>query len=121
MLQGGRRLVEIIVNGRAVASREVAADGQIHDLQFTVPIERSSWVALRHFPQLHTNPVNVLIEDQSIRASRASALWCIETIELLWQNRRNRISGAERDQARETFDRAIARYRQIANESPPAQ
>ena len=42
----------------------------------TVPIERSSWVALRHFPQMHTNPVEVLVGGRPIRASRRSALWC---------------------------------------------
>jgi hypothetical protein len=117
MLQGGDRLVEIVVNGRAVASREVPADGEIHDLEFAIPIDRSSWVALRHFPQLHTNPVNVIVAGRPIRASRNSALWCIETIEQLWRNRRNAIAAAERDVARKTFDRAIDRYRQIASEA----
>jgi hypothetical protein len=117
MLNGGRRLVEIVVNGQAVASRDIPADGQIQDLEFTIPIDRSSWVALRHFPQLHTNPVNVLVADQPIRASRESAQWCIDMIELLWTNRRNRIAPDERDEARKTFDRAIERYRQIAREA----
>jgi hypothetical protein len=117
VLKGGRRLVEIVVNGQVVASREVSADSQIHELEFTIPIERSSWVALRHFPQLHTNPVNVLVGEQPIRASRASALWCIETIDLLWRNRQRSIVPAEREEAKATFDRAIARYRQIAREA----
>ncbi|MEX2141940.1 MAG: CehA/McbA family metallohydrolase [Pirellulales bacterium] len=121
VLRGGRRLVEIVVNGRAVASREVLADGQIHDLDFTIPIDRSSWVGLRHFPQLHTNPVNVLVADQPIRASRDSALWCIETINLLWRNRQNRIAPPERDEARKTFDRALDRYRRIAREAVDRQ
>ena len=117
MQTGGRRLVEIVVNGQAIASQEVSADGKIHDLEFTIPIHRSSWVALRHFPQLHTNPVNVLVGDKPIRASRASAQWCVEMIELLWTNRRNRIAAAEREEARKTFDRAIERYRQIARQA----
>jgi hypothetical protein len=117
MQTGGRRLVEIVVNGRAVASHEVPADGKIHDLEFTIPIDRSSWVALRHFPQLHTNPVNVLVADQPIRASRDSAQWCIETIDLLWRNRQRTIAPAERAEAKATFDRAIDRYREIASEA----
>jgi hypothetical protein len=117
MLIGGHRLVEIVVNGRAVASRDVPADGKIHELEFNIPVDRSSWVALRHFPQLHTNPVNVLVHEKPIRASRASALWCIETIELLWKNRQRNIAPAERDEAKATFDRAIERYRQIASEA----
>jgi hypothetical protein len=117
MQTGGRRLVEIVVNGQAVASHEVPADGKSHDLEFTIPIDRSSWVALRRFPQLHTNPVNVLVGDKPIRASQESAQWCVEMTNLLWQNRRNRISSAERGEARQTFDRAIERYRQIAREA----
>jgi hypothetical protein len=115
---GGERLIEVVVNGRAVASRNVPADGKIHELTFTVPIERSSWVALRHFPQLHTNPVNVIVADKPVRASRASALWCIETIELLWQNRQMRISASEREAASAAFQRAIERFRQIAQQAP---
>jgi hypothetical protein len=119
MVKGGGRLVEIVVNGAVIDSRRVEADGKPHELEFTIPIERSSWVALRHFPQLHTNPVNVLVAGRPIRASRSSALWCIETIELLWKNRQNRISPAERGAAQETFQRAIGRYREIAEQAHP--
>lgn len=115
---GGERLVDLVVNGVAVASRAIPADGKIHGVEFRVPIERSSWVALRHFPQMHTNPVNVLVNGQPIRASRASARWCIETIELLWQLRQARIATHEREEAERTFTRAIERYRRIADESP---
>jgi hypothetical protein len=117
MLRGGPRLIEIVVNGQPVAKREIPADGQIHDLEFDISIARSSWVALRHFPQLHTNPVNVLVADRPIRASRQSAQWCQDVIELLWKNRERAISPAERPAARAAFDRALARYRQIASES----
>src|SRR5439155_16777739 len=79
------RLVEVIVNGKVVASKQVPADDQTHDLTFDIDVERSSWVALRNFPQLHTNPVNVTIGGQPIRASRKSALWCAYCIEQLWR------------------------------------
>lgn len=114
---GKQRLVELIINGRAVASREVPADDQAHDLEFSVQIDRSSWVALRHFPQLHTNPVNVLVGRQPIRASRNSALWCIGCIEQLWRSRGQNIAAAEREEARRTFGEAIDRYRKIAQEA----
>jgi hypothetical protein len=120
MLRGGVRLVEIVVNGLPVASREVPADGKLHDLAFEVPIEQSSWVALRHFPELHTNPVNVLVAERPIRASRASAEWCLAAIDLLWKNRERTIAPAERDAARAAFDRARAVYRRIAAEAGPA-
>lgn len=114
---GGEREVEIVSNGRPVAKQTVPADGKVHELAFDVPLTESSWIALRQFPQLHTNPVNVLINDRPIRASRDSARWCEQTIELLWKNREKNIAAAERDVARETFDRATARFREIANES----
>ena len=77
----------MIVNGQAVATKEVPADDKEHDLTFTVPVERSSWIALRHFPQMHTNPVSVLVGGEPIRASRKSAQWCLGTIEQLWRER----------------------------------
>ncbi len=116
--RGGKRLVELVVNGVAVASKEVPADDQLHELTFSVPIERSSWVALRHFPQLHTNPVPVRVAGQPIRASRQSALWCVGCIEQLWRARGQRIAAAERDEAHRTFLRAIEVYRKIAAEAP---
>ena len=118
-VKGGRRLVEVVVNGVPVASQHVPADGATHELEWTVPIRGSSWVALRHFPQMHTNPVNVLLAGRPIRASRKSAEWCIETIKQLWRARSRRIAPSERPVADETFQRAMARYHQIAAEAPP--
>jgi hypothetical protein len=111
------RLVEVVVNGRAVAAREVPADDRIHELEVAVPIEQSSWVALRQFPQLHTNPVEVIVAGRPIRASRRSAFWCAGVIEQLWRSRSRVIAPGERAEARATFDRAIEQYRQIAAEA----
>lgn len=115
---GGIRRVELIVNGSPRASIDVPADDRIHDLRFDVPIERSSWVALRHFPQMHTNPVTVRLAGQPIRASRPSALWCVACIEQLWRARGRVIRADERDTAHATFLQAIEVYRKIAAESP---
>ena len=118
LISGGERLIEIIVNGQPVASQKVPADGQPHDLKFDVPISRSSWIALRHFPQLHTNPVNVIVADKPIRASRDSARWCDEVIDVLWKNRQKVIPEAERAEAFSVFEKARATYRRIAAEAP---
>jgi hypothetical protein len=112
------RRVELVVNGHAVQSKEVPADDQVHELTFEAPIDRSSWVALREFPQLHTNPVNVLVAGKPIRASRKSALWCAGTIEQLWRARERKIAEPERDEAHQTFLRAIEHYKKIAAEAP---
>jgi hypothetical protein len=115
---GKTRKVELVVNGVAVASKDVPADDKTHDISFDVNIDRSSWVALRHFPQMHTNPVNVLVGGKPVRASRKSALWCAATIEQLWRVRGPGIAKAERDEAEKTFKKAIEAYHQIAAECP---
>lgn len=116
--RGKTRKVELVVNGQAVASQEVPADDREHEVTFDVPVARSSWVALRHLPQMHTNPVTVLVGGQPIRASRASAQWCVAVIEQLWRVRGPGIAAAERAEAEVTFKKAIDRYRQIAAECP---
>ena len=116
-VKGGERLVELVANGKVVASAAVPADAQLHELTFDVPIERSSWVALRQFPQLHTNPVNVIVAGAPIRASRASAQWCAEAVELLWENRSRLIAEPERPAARAAYERAVETYRQRAEEA----
>jgi hypothetical protein len=108
----------VVLNGRAIACREVPADDHVHELEFKVSIRASSWVALRHFPQLHTNPVDILVGGQPIRASRLSASWCVQAAEQLWKARGRAISPGERDEARRAFDKATALYRRIASEVP---
>jgi hypothetical protein len=115
---GNKRLVEVVVNGKAVASKEVPADDKTHDLTFSIDMDRSSWVTLRSFPQMHTNPVNVIVDGKPIRASRRSALWCIGTIEQLWRVRQKAIAENERTEAEQTFQRAIQMYRKIVEECP---
>lgn len=117
-MRGGERQIEVVANGVPVATKSVPADGKVHELEFEIPLERSSWIALRQFPQLHTNPVNIIVGGKPIRASRSSARWCAETIELLWKNRENKILPAERDAARQTFQNALKKYRTLAAEAP---
>jgi hypothetical protein len=116
-VQGGERLVEIIVNGQVAASQKVPADGRVQDLRFDIPVKSSSWIALRQFPQLHTNPVSVLVAGKPIRAARSSALWCAESVRLLWKNRQRFISEAERPEARVTYERALSDFLKRAGEA----
>lgn len=112
----GFRLVELVVNGEVVAQREVPADGREHAIEISLPIARSSWVALRQFPQLHTNPVNVLVGGKPIRASRDSARWAEACIDQLWRVRSRQISAAERPAAEKAYHEARNIYRRIAAE-----
>lgn len=116
-VEGKTRKVEIIVNGQVAASKEVPADNQSHDLDFSIPIEKSSWVALRHFPSLHTNPVNVIVGGRPIRASKQSVQWCIGTIEQLWKVRGPGIIDSERPEAEKTFQKALEIYRGLEKET----
>lgn len=114
--QRGMRLVELVVNGRAVDSREVPADGQEHVVEFNVPITQSSWIALRQFPELHTNPVIVLIGGKPIRASYESAMWAIGCIDQLWRACNRKIDEKERPDAEKAYEEARNLYRRIARE-----
>jgi hypothetical protein len=114
---GKVRKVELIVNGRVAATKEVPADDQEHDIEFSVPIEKSSWVALRHFPSLHTNPVNVIVGGKPILASKQDAQWCIDVIEQLWRVRGAGIAANEREEAKRTFDKALAIYRKLVEQA----
>ena len=105
------RLVELVVNGQVVESKKVQCDGAEHTIEFNAKIEKSSWLALRIFPHLHTNPMEVFVEDQPIRASADSARWCVAVIEQLWAQRERSIAPDQRIEARRTFDRAIEKYR----------
>lgn len=112
------REVELVVNGVRVDSRTVLEDDQSHQLTFEVTVPRSAWVAIRQFPQLHTNPVAVVVGGKPIRASRNSALWCLGATEQLWRMRGQNIQESERDEAKATFDAVIEVYKQIAAECP---
>jgi hypothetical protein len=117
MYERGLRLVEVVVNGRVAARREVPADGREHALAFSIPIDGSSWVALRQFPQLHTNPVYVLVGGKPIRGPRGSAQWALACVDQLWRARSRRIADAERAAAEKAYDQARAYYRQAISES----
>jgi hypothetical protein len=113
----GLRLVEVVVNGRVAARREVPADGREHAVEFSIRIDGSSWVALRQFPQMHTNPVYVVVGGKPIRGSRDSAQWALACVDQLWRARSRRIADAERAAAEKAYEQARAYYRQAISES----
>ena len=54
----------------AAGAQEEGVLWALRDVSFDVPIERSSWVALRILGTAHTNPVFVVVGGKPIRASR---------------------------------------------------
>jgi len=109
--------VEIVVNGVAIAKRTIVADGTPRPISVDVPIEKSSWVAARIFPSSHTNPVFVVVGDKPIRASRASAEWCLAAVNQCWTQKSAHISPNEIDEARAAYEAARQVYRKIISES----
>jgi hypothetical protein len=109
--------VEVVLNGRSVANQRVTADGTIRNLNFDVPIERSSWVAVRILGTAHTNPIFVRVGGRPIRPSKRSAEWCLKAVDQCWSQKAPRISAAERGEAERAYDVARKRYRQIVAES----
>jgi hypothetical protein len=108
--------LEVVVNGKAVAKKEITADGSEQEVTFEVPIEASSWVCLRIFPSSHTNPVFVLVDGKPIRASKRSAQWCLDALEKCWQQKKPAIREKEREEAKAAFDKAREAYQRIREE-----
>jgi hypothetical protein len=109
--------VELIVNGRVAATQRIVADGTVRDLAFDVAIDRSSWVALRILPSSHTNPIWVVVGGAPVRASRASAEWCLEAVDVCWRQKAPKISDRERPDAERGYEHARAVYRRLLAET----
>jgi len=102
--------VEVLVNGRSVARKNITADGTLRDFSFDATIERSSWVALRILPSSHTNPIWVTVADKPVRESR-SLEWCLKSVDQCWSQKEKLIAPAELDDARAAYEHARKTYR----------
>jgi hypothetical protein len=110
--------VELIVNGKPAGRKTMVADGSVRDLEFDVPIQKSSWIAVRILPSSHTNPVFAMVDGKPIRASRASAQWCLDAVNQCWSQKALRTRQAEREEAHKAYEHARAVYRRLIAESP---
>ena len=108
--------VELIVNGYPVAKKTIDADGKIKDVSFDVPIEKSSWVAMRILPSSHTNPIFVLVDDKPIRASRRSAEWCLKGVDQCWSQKEKFIKANEMADAKSAYEHARVTYKRLVEE-----
>ena len=117
-IEGTRKVpVEVIVNGYTIAQQEILADGELRDIAFEVPIQYSSWIALRILPSSHTNPVFVVVDGKPIRASKRSAEWCLAGVKKCRDQKRRFMGDDEIEDFNETYDHAEKVYRQIIAES----
>jgi hypothetical protein len=104
--------VELIVNGQVVETREIEADGSMVDLEFDYTPTISSWVAIRIFPSSHTNPIFVEVDGEPIRASKRSAQWCLDAVDVCWNAKQNQIRPDERTEAAAAYQKAREIYTQ---------
>jgi hypothetical protein len=112
IMKGRKVRVELIVNGSAVDTAEMVADGEWKDIRFTYPLQKSSWVALRIFPAAHTNPVFVLVNGQPIGVQE-SAVWCREALDQCWRMKQKGIRDEERPAAEAAYKKARTVYESI--------
>jgi hypothetical protein len=110
--------VEIVVNGKVVAQRNIAADGKVNDLEFDVPLSESSWIAARVLPAAHTNPIFAVVGGEPVRASRRSAQWCLDAVNQCWTQKAPRMAISDLAEAKRAYEHAREVYRQLIAESP---
>ncbi|MFN0053619.1 MAG: CehA/McbA family metallohydrolase [Planctomycetales bacterium] len=109
--------VEVIVNGEPAARQEIVADGQLQSLSFDIDLAQSSWVAVRILPSAHTNPVWVEVAGKPVRASRKSAQWCLDAVDVCWKAKVNQIRESEREAAKGAYDQARGVYAAVLKEA----
>jgi hypothetical protein len=83
-----------------------------------VPIERSSWVALRVLPSSHTNPIWVTVDGKEVRASKKSAQWLHDAVDVCYRSKINRVRLPERGEMDRAYDHARQTYKRLISESP---
>ncbi len=108
--------VELIVNGIAVDTLEILADGTWKNISFDHLVNSSSWVALRVFPAAHSNPIFVLVNNKPIHIAK-SAEWCRDALDQCWKMKQPGIRAEERAAAKELYDKARKIYQEIIDES----
>ncbi|MFO0905877.1 MAG: CehA/McbA family metallohydrolase [Pirellulales bacterium] len=112
--------VELIVNGYPVAEQSLPVDGNERTIRFAHAITQSSWAAIRVFPNAHTNPVFITVDDKPIRANRHSAEWCLRSLDICWKSKAHTYRAEERPTAEQDYETARQRFRTILKEHTDA-
>jgi hypothetical protein len=108
--------VEVVVNGYSVARKEIVADGHLEDVSFDVPIEKSSWVALRILQSSHTNPIFIEVGGKPIRASVKSAEWCLAGVKQCRKQKERFMDADEKSDFNAAYDHAEKVYARLIEE-----
>ncbi|SEC69185.1 CehA/McbA family metallohydrolase [Bradyrhizobium erythrophlei] len=109
---GDTRLVnvEVVVNGRVAANKTIIADGTEQKVDFSLPIQQSSWLAIRIKGAAHTNPVFVLVDNMPVRGSRASVEWIMRSLLEAYEVANPRWTEKESANARAAYGYSYAVY-----------
>jgi hypothetical protein len=108
--------IEFVVNGRAVETRTLTADGVIRPIEADLTLTRSGWIAARILPSAHTNPIWVQVGGQPMRPTRQSARWCLQAVDQCWRQKHDQIRPSELAAAQAAYDRARDIYRRLLDE-----
>lgn len=109
--------VELIVNGHCVESKTIPADGSVNAVTFDYVPTQSSWAAVRVFPSAHTNPIFIECDGKPIRASKRSAQWCLDAVDVCWKQKAKLIRDGEQAAAAAAYETARQAYRKILDEA----
>jgi hypothetical protein len=109
--------VEAVVNGRVAATKTITADGSEQKVDLTLPIQQSSWVAIRIKGAAHTNPVFVLIDNMPVRGSRASVEWNMRSLLEAYEAANPRWTEKESANAHAAYGYSYAVYQKILAET----
>ncbi len=110
--------LEVVVNGLPVARTEILADGELRDVSFDVPVKQSSWIALRILPSSHTNPIWVTVDGKPVRASKRSAQWLRDAVDVCFKQKVGRVRLTEQGEMVRAYDHARKTYDKLIAESP---
>lgn len=109
--------VELIVNGYPVDSQQLKADGSLQQLSFDYHATESCWAAVRVFPNAHTNPIYIVVDDEPIRGTVDSARWCLAGVEQCWKSKQSTYAEAEQEDASAAYEHARDMYRELIEAS----
>ncbi|WP_169720084.1 CehA/McbA family metallohydrolase [Dyadobacter alkalitolerans] len=104
--------VELVVNGEAVDTTEINADGTVNNVKFSYKPVKSGWAAVRVFPSSHSNPVFIKVDNKPV-IEKKSAEWCLATLNQCWKMKEPNIRAEEKKAAEAAYEEARKKYQAI--------
>ncbi|MCE7073652.1 CehA/McbA family metallohydrolase [Dyadobacter sp. CY327] len=104
--------VELVVNGEAVDTTEINADGAVNNVKFSYKPAKSGWAAVRVFPSSHSNPIFIKVNNKPV-IEKKSAEWCLATLNQCWKMKEPNIRAEEKKAAEAAYEEARKKYQAI--------